>query len=176
MATLKQSWINNFQRNLNYDELPTICRLVVLLDVESRLRGNLIPDDPWTKIDDIEHIFSQANATTDVIIQILNSIGNLTFLPPTINRSIQNIGWEEKRQIYQLLSMPIKTNINFYENGEPLPEAVVEFLRKPNSPCLAYLGEICSHRNWGETEIRQRNSEMLNRIWEIMFTNYLRDN
>jgi hypothetical protein len=176
MATLKQSWINNFQRNLNYDELPTICRLVVLLDVESRLRGNLIPDDPWTKLDDIEHIYSQANATTDVIIQILNSIGNLTFLPPTINRSIQNIEWEEKRQIYQLLSKPIKTNINFYENGEPLPEAVVEFLREPNSPCLAYLGEICSHKNWGEAEIRQRNSEMLNRIWEIMFTNYLRDN
>ena len=176
MATLKQSWINNFQRNLNYDELPTICRLIVLLDIESRLRSNLIPDDPWTKLDDIEHIFSQANATTDEHNQVINTIGNLTFLPPSVNRSIQNINWEEKKQIYQLLTQPTRTRVNFYENGNQFPDAVIDFLREPNSPCLAYLGDICMHETWGEREIRQRNSEMLDRVWEIMFTNYLRNN
>jgi len=176
MATLKRSWVNNFQRNLNYDELPTICRLIVLLDVENRLRSNLIPDDPWTKLDDIEHIYAQANASTDEIRQEINSIGNLTFLPPTINRSIQNIEWTKKKQIYELLARPTRTSINYFENGDPLPEAVVDFLREPNTPCLAYLEDISSHTTWGEAEIRERNNDMLNRVWEIMFSNYLRVN
>jgi hypothetical protein len=175
LASLKQNWMNNFQRNLNYEELPTICRLIVLLDIESRLRSNLIPDDPWTKLDDIEHIHSQANAKSDEVSQVVNTIGNLTFLPPSVNRSIQNIEWKEKRQIYKLLSQITRTNINFYENGNQLPDAVVDFLREPNSPCLAYLGEISSHEMWGEIEIRERNNDMLNRAWDIMFTDYLRN-
>ena len=174
LLSLKKSWINNFQRNLNYDELPTICRLIVLLDIENRLRCNLVPDDPWTKIDDIEHIYPQANVQDETISQIINCIGNLTFLPPTINRSIQNIDWEHKRQIYLLLSQPLKTSINFYEDGTALPDAVIAFLRDPQSPSLAYLHHIGTFIEWGETEIRDRNLAMLNRIWEIMFTNYLR--
>lgn len=168
--TYEERWINNYQINLNYESLPVICRLFVLLDIESSLKANLLPDDPWTITDDIEHI--AANSST-MNKEVLNSLGNLTFLPISINRSIQNMSWDKKIEIYSLLSSTGKQNATTFSDSTPLPPAIVEYLANPQSKVLAHLDVIARNKNWGEEEIKARNNAMLTKIFKTLYMEWL---
>jgi hypothetical protein len=168
--TYEEKWISNYQAYLNYESLPIICRLFVLLDIESSLKANLLPDDPWTITDDIEHI---APSSSLIDRETLNSLGNLTFLPASINRSIQNIAWDKKQEVYSLLSRTVKQNASTFNDSTPLPPALVEYLSNPQSNVLAHLDSISKNENWGELEIKNRNKAMLQKIFKTLYMEWL---
>jgi len=172
--SLKNTWINNFQNYLSYDSLPTICRLLILLNIEATIKNNLLPNDPWSKNDDIEHISARATAQQD--LRMINSLGNLTFLPATINRSIQEMAWEDKRQIYQLLSQVEKNQQTTFSDGRNLGPAIQEFINSPTTPALVYLRVLSANENWGATEMHERNILILSRAWEIFYSEWLNQN
>ena len=169
-STYEERWIRNYQSFLSYDSMPVICRLFVLLDIESSLKTNLLPDDPWTITDDIEHI---APTSSIMNIEALNSLGNLTFLPISINRSIQNMPWDKKIEVYSLLSSPGKYSATMFADSSPLPPGVVEYLANPQSNALTHLNLLSANLIWGEQEIRSRNDQMLSKIFKTLYMEWL---
>ena len=104
---------------LTYETLETVCRLFIFLEIGASIRSNL-PDDPWTRLDDVEHMVPVGAAESPPSLQ---RIGNLTFLPPTVNKSIKDMPWPQKREIYKLLSSVERftTPSPILPGGGPLP-------------------------------------------------------
>ena len=150
--------------------MPVICRLFVLLDMESSLKTNLLPDDPWTITDDIEHI---APISSNINVEILNSLGNLTFLPISVNRSIQNMPWDKKREVYSLLASPGRSNATTFIDSSPLPPGVVDYLANAQSSALTHLNLISCNQSWSEQEIKSRNDAMLSKIFKTLYMDWL---
>ena len=129
-----------------------------------------IQDDPWTITDDIEHI---APTSSTMNIEALNSLGNLTFLPISINRSIQNMPWDKKIEVYSLLSSPGKSSATMFSDSSPLPPGVVEYLANRQSNALTHLNLLSTNRIWGEQEIKSRNDQMLSKIFKTLYMEWL---
>jgi uncharacterized protein with ParB-like and HNH nuclease domain len=162
-------WLR-YQRNLNYENQKTICRFIILQNMKETLKENFIPNDPWTKVDDIEHLASQNGVLSS---DIGNLVGNLTVLPPGINRSIQNAPWDDKREIFELLSKPTPTSQAIYSDGRPMPPQVTEYIASNSVRALSYLQEMARMPHWGEAEIISRNQEVLTTVWNSLWGKWL---
>ena len=167
----EDNWKNQ-QVFLNYVDLKTICRLFVFLDMGASIKSNLVPNDPWTDLDDIEHILpaSATHAPPNI-----NHVGNLTFLPPSVNKSIQNIGWTDKQEIYKLLASPVKAipPPSQFSDGRPLPPVVKQYLADSASPSLGHLQPLTTNVIWGQTQIDLRTTTVLTNVWKILYTTWL---
>jgi hypothetical protein len=97
--TLEQKWLADL--SLNYEEHKTLCRLFIFLDMGATIKSNLVPNDPWTSADDVEHIHAVGLTPTPPSV---HHIGNLTFLPGTVNKSVQASNWGDKREVYGWLA------------------------------------------------------------------------
>lgn len=161
-------WLR-YQTQLSYENQKTICRFFILQHMKETLRENFIPDDPWTKVDDIEHIASQNGALSS---DLVNLIGNLTILPPSINRSMQNALWEDKREIFTLLSSPNPSPQTTYKDGRPMPPQVVEYINS-NAKSLTYLKDLSVSGEWSQNEILARNKEILTVVWDVLWGKWL---
>lgn len=155
---------------LNYEALKTLCRLYIFADIGLSIKANLVPDDPWTSADDVEHIHAVAVLPAPLG---LNQIGNLTFLPSVVNKSLQNAVWEEKKEVYELLASSSKVAATSYASGKALPPAVQAFLKDAASPALAHLGPVAAHSTWGDAEINARTDSVLNNAWNLFFDSWL---
>lgn len=161
-------WLR-YQTQLSYENQKTICRFFILQHMKETLRENFIPDDPWTKVDDIEHIASQnSNLSSDVV----NVVGNLTILPPSINRSMQNAPWEDKREIFGLLSSPNPSSQTTYRDGRPMPPQVVDYINS-NAKSLSYLKDLSLNAEWSQAEIMKRNKDLLTVVWDVLWGRWL---
>lgn len=156
---------------LDYHELKTLCRLYIFLDMGMSIKSNLVPNDPWTFVDDVEHIHAAGLEPTPPNV---HRIGNLTFLPATVNKSLQNSPWPDKKEVYTLLSSAAKVAASHYSNGLPLPPAVQEFLKNPASPSLAHLGPLAAHPGWTESDIEARSQSVLANVWAVLYERWLR--
>lgn len=167
--TVEQKWCSMLQF-LDYEQLKTLCRLFVFIDMGASIKSNLVPNDPWTSVDDVEHIHAVGLTPTP---PSLHSIGNLTFLPSPVNRSLQDVAWTEKQEVYTLLASPIKVANTHYASGKSLPPAVQQFLADPGSPSLAHLGPIAMNSKWDEIEIQARSSNVLTNVWSVLYRQWL---
>lgn len=165
----KDIWLR-FQNNLNYVNQKTVCRFIILQHMKETLKENFIPDDPWTKVDDIEHLASQNGALTS---DICNLLGNLTVLPSSINRSMQNAPWADKREIFALLSKPTATAEAQYSDGRPMPPQVKDYIGSNSVKALSHLQGLSETDNWGKEEIQQRNNAVLATVWDSLFGGWL---
>lgn len=161
-------WLR-YQTQLSYENQKTICRFFILQHMRETLRENFIPDDPWTKVDDIEHIASQNGALSS---DVVNIVGNLTILPPSINRSMQNAPWEDKKEIFGLLSSPNPSSQTTYRDGRPMPPQVVDYLNS-NAKSLSYLKDLSLNADWSQAEILKRNKELLTVVWDVLWGKWL---
>ena len=155
---------------LDYQQLKTLCRLYVFIDMGASIKSNLVPNDPWTSVDDIEHIHPAGLLPTP---PSLDHLGNLTFLPIAVNRSLQDVAWLEKQEVYLALASAIKAAKTHYASGNPLPPSVQQFLADPNSPSLAHFSTIAANPAWGEAEIQARSKTMLSNVWNVLYTDWL---
>lgn len=160
------------QRYLNYGDLKTICRLFIFLDMGASIKSNLLPDDPWTSLEDMDHILPRNTTQTS---NSINLLGNLTFLPEKVNKSIKDMAWKDKREIYALLASTQKSNpqTTQFSDGRLPPKAVGEYLADSNCPSLAYLQRIASNSIWGESEIGDRTTAMLKNVWQVLYKQWL---
>jgi len=170
-VTLLDHWSSR-QNNFDYEQAKTIIRLFIIVDMGATYKPNLLLNNPWTKLDDIDHIFPEAGTTPP---PNLHKLGNLTLLTPAINKSIKDMSWLKKQEIYALLSLatrpsPPQTN---FANGDPLPKAVAIHLADRISPCLAHLGSIASQSVWNEKAINARTINMLKNIWSVLYGKWL---
>ena len=168
--TIQQKWLA--ETNLNYEELKTLCRLFIFIDMGATIKSNLVPDDPWTSVDDVEHIFAVGSAAPPAN---LHHVGNLTFLPEKVNRSLQDAPWEEKREVYDWLASANKNPVpaNYASTGRAVPKAAKDFIIDVNSPALAHLGVLAANQHWGGTEIQTRSTAMLGRVWTVLHGSWL---
>lgn len=171
--TYQDLWIEDSRQiYLTYESLKTICRLYVFVDMGQSIKSNLVPDDPWTVLDDIEHICA---ASTLPAPNNIHKIGNLTFLPPTVNKSISDMVWNDKREVYQFLAStqkPVPPPTRFAD-GRSLPAAIQAYLADVRSQAMAHLQGIASQHVWGEAEISARNTTMLKNVWSVLYTQWL---
>jgi len=165
----KEVWLR-YQTNLSYNKQKTICRVFVLHEISLTNRKNLVPNDPWTKLDDMEHIASLNSALGS---DVLNMIGNLTILPPSINRSLQNAQWSDKREIFFLLSKVRATPGAEYADGRPMPPQIKEYIESNTESALSYLEPLTTNKNWGTREIEKRSTEILSKVWDSLWTQWL---
>lgn len=171
--SLEDKWLAEpTQLYLDYEQLKTICRLFIFLDIGASIKSNLVPDDPWTSLDDIEHILP---GSTQPAPPNINRLGNLTFLPEKVNKSIQAMSWSDKREIYTLLASTQKPNPppTQFNDGRPLPKGVREYLADPKCPSLAHLQAPMLNPTWGENEIRARTTAMLKNVWQVLYMQWL---
>ena len=125
----KESWKKIATQKLTYDEVSTLCRLILMISFH-----DTIPDDSdtnyglmkasrtgvspymtlekWNSDDlrTIEHIAPQKNGADwdnqiyDIEKPLVHTLGNLTLLPQDINSSVGNKGWKEKYLYYLCIS------------------------------------------------------------------------
>jgi hypothetical protein len=157
---------------LDYETAKTLCRLYIFVDMGASIKSNLVPDDPWTSVDDIEHIHPAGLAPLPVG---LHDIGNLTFLPAMVNRSLQDTPWNDKKEAYAQLASPVKVKpvITAYASGNLVPQAVQDFLGDKGGPSLAHLGTISANASWTDTEILSRRGTMLGNVWGTLYGKWL---
>jgi hypothetical protein len=158
--TIDQKWRD--ETSLTYDELKTLCRLFIFIHMGATIKSNLVPDDPWTSVDDVE--------PTNV-----HRIGNLTFLPGKVNKSLQDAPWLEKRQVYAWLADPVKKLVpaNYPSTNRPVPKAARDFIVDVSSPALGHLAVLSANVVWGEAEIEARSTAMLERVWNVLHSSWL---
>ncbi|MHB1566112.1 MAG: DUF262 domain-containing protein [Acidiferrobacter sp.] len=168
--TIDQKWLS--ETNLTYEDLKTLCRLFIFIDMGTTIKSNLVPDDPWTSVDDMEHIYPSGVACRPANV---HRIGNLTFLPGKINKSIQDTPWLEKREVYAWLADPTKMAVpaNYASTGEPVPRAINDFIANAASPALGHLAGLSANATWGEAEIDARSTAMLGRVWNVLHNSWL---
>lgn len=162
-------WLR-YQTNFSYESHKHICRFVILQHIKETHKKNIAPNDPWTKLDDIEHISSQNGF---ISADITNLVGNLTILPPTVNRSIQDSPWNDKKEIFELLANPIPKNSPTYSDGRPMPKQVGEYIADKTNGALSYLSEVTSNENWHRSQILSRNEDILRVVWSALWNNWL---
>jgi hypothetical protein len=155
---------------LDYEQLKTLCRLYIFVDMGASIKSNLVPNDPWTSVDDIEHIHP---AGVTPLPTGLHDLGNLTFLPVAVNRSLQDTPWNDKKEVYAALASATKTAMTTYTSGNLVPQAVQDFLNDPSSPSLAHLGGIAGNPNWTDTEISARHKLVLSNVWNTLYGKWL---
>jgi hypothetical protein len=160
------------QRFLDYKQLKTICRLFIFLDMGASIKSNLVQNDPWTNTDDIDHILA-ASATPAPIN--IDAVGNLTFLPSTINKSIKAMAWPDKREVYAFLASTEKLSPvpSHFSSGIPLPQALTAYLADSETPCLAHLVALSGSANWDEAAIKHRTTKILRNVWQVLFAKWL---
>lgn len=134
------------------------------------IKSNLVPNDPWTSVDDIEHIHPGGLLPTP---PNLDQLGNLTFLPVAVNRSLQDAPWVEKQEVYTALASATKVIKTNYASGKVIPPAVQQFLADPSSPSLAHLSTIAANTVWTDIEIDTRSKSMLSNVWSVLFSKWL---
>lgn len=158
-------------RLLNYESLKVICRLFVFIDMSSSIKSNYVPNDPWTNLDDIEHI---ASISKNATLPNLHHIGNLTFLPPEVNRSLKDSGWKDKKEMYKLLAQPMKPKIPAkLKSGEKMPDGINNYLNDKKSIALVHLDELTKKSSWKKTAIDARSLSMKNKVWNILYKDWL---
>lgn len=157
---------------LDYEDLKTLCRLFIFLDMGASIKSNLVPNDPWTSVDDVEHIHAAGLVPAPPSV---HRIGNLTFLPGSVNKSLQDTAWADKRQVYAWLAAAVKapTPTHYAGSGSPVPKAVRDFLNDVNSPSLAHLGPIAADAVWDEAQIQARTTAVLDRVWTVLHNGWL---
>lgn len=125
----KDEWKKLAAQKLNYDEVSTLCKLILMMSFHDTIsdesdgnyglmktsRTGVSPYmtlEKWNgdDIKTIEHIAPQTNdgnwdATIyDIEKPLVHSLGNLTLLPQDINSSVGNKGWKEKYLYYLCIS------------------------------------------------------------------------
>jgi hypothetical protein len=165
------AWIARASGALNYEEHKAVCRFLIFIEMGASLRQNLAPDDPWTNLDDIEHILP---AVTYPSPPELHRLGNLTFLPLEVNRSLRDLNWALKREAYEWLAMPTRMSAppTVFTDGSAVPPGVIRYLG-PGASALLHLSPLAANQTWSATEIAARTESMLKVVWESLYQDWL---
>lgn len=168
--TPEQSWkLGNVQKFLNYNDTKNICRLFIFVDMDRSLKINLVPNDPWTSPDDIEHIDAKSTSSLTKV----NEIGNLTFLPGKVNRSIQAMGFTHKKELYAALAHPFAKQLTTFADGTIVPAAAADYQNSRGGLCLGHLLPISQMVSWDDAAVERRSKAMLSNVWDVLYSEWL---
>lgn len=165
------AWIEKASDALNYEEHKAVCRFLIFVEMGASLRQNLAPDDPWTNLDDIEHILPSVTASSTLE---LHRLGNLTFLPLEVNRSLRDMDWTRKQEVYEWLALPTRMSPvpTHFKDGSAVPPGVARYLG-PSASALPHLASIATNPVWSTAQIAARTQLMLKVVWESLYTDWL---
>jgi hypothetical protein len=165
------SWTERAAMSQAYEN-QALCRFLIFAEMGATLKQNLLPDDPWNDLDDIEHVLP---ASSNPAPPELHRLGNLTILPPEVNRSLADLGWPRKREAYQWLALPEKLDPvpATFSDGSVVPAGVRRYLTDPGSKSLPHLDKLAKIQEWNEREMESRKSAMLRALWKTFYEGWL---
>lgn len=170
----KEKWIEACMNNneLSYSTLKGVCQMLVLIDI-----ANTHTENNWkwsfTKELDVEHIIptnEQTESPDSDLEDWKQSLGNLTLLPVKVNRSIQDIEWSEKKNVYASLSSTFR---NSDIEGNKFP-AVKIYLESENRHSMPHLGSLSELDDFTKDEIKRRTRDILCRAWDYLMNTWMR--
>src|SRR5436305_11304600 len=98
------------------------------------LRTKLVPNDPWTMFDDMTQVRAASNQP---IPPNIHKLGNLTFLPPTVNNRSKTWNGLAKRSVWLLASPQNRAHqLCGFRMAGSLPPAVHAYLSDAWTPTL----------------------------------------
>jgi hypothetical protein len=165
------AWVALASDELNYEEHKAVCRFLIFIEMGASLRHNLAPDDPWTNLDDIEHVMP---AVTSPSPPELHRLGNLTFLPLEVNRSLRDMNWAHKREAYEWLATPTRMSSppTVFSDGSAVPPGVTRYLG-PGASALLHLAPLAERQAWSAADIAARTESMLKLVWDSLYEDWL---
>lgn len=135
--------------------------------------------EKWNSKDlkEIEHIAPKDNAQGwdsklyDLNSKLYDSIGNLTLLPESVNKSASNRSWEEKILYYQHLAQQDpdalqELNIKAQNKGINLNKQTIALLQASNynSHILPILS--LENKQWNSDVVEDRSVKILEIVWD----------
>ena len=191
----KELWIKKAASYLRYETGGNICRIALLIASHDTIPDDLQPGlmkmstrdvAPYLKLEkwlsdnlkEIEHIApKEANGNWnenlyDVNTNLYDSLGNLTFLPKSINISVSNREWTEKWLYYRHLAEkdPDKVSelaINAANKGISLNPSTIAMLQDAsfNHHILPII-QISDTQTWDAEIVEKRTHRMLAIVWD----------
>jgi Protein of unknown function DUF262/Protein of unknown function (DUF1524) len=143
---------------------------------------NLLTFESWRALSTLEHIAPQKTETTsdwpselytaDQTAEVIDSLGNLTLLPHSINSSVSNRSWKSKRFLYQVLASPSEKGM------KDLLDKAQEFgVSQPTQQLLEskslYMAQIDAlgkvNGDWTIEMITQRGQRLAELCWDKLY-------
>lgn len=194
----KNSFINASKRTLFY-KTKTIAKILLLAshhDAAPSTDGNLTIGQPGriefltfkkytdTLSQEIEHIAPQSPKDTGAVwdnkiydndINLVHSLGNLTFVSKDINLELGNHNWAHKQVLFQALSVDTKDEAQAVfdtadKNGVSFsnPEKVSKFI--DSHVFVPQFEFLAMFPNWDETTITGRTKNLLDLAYERLYS------
>lgn len=195
----KKDWLQKSASYLKYESSANICFINLLISSH-----DTIPDtanvgmikagtpfsNPYLRLEkwhskdlkDIEHIAPKAGANTgwdsnlyDLNSKLFDTLGNLTLLPESSNRSAGNASWKHKLLYYKHLAEkdPAKLadlRLQIQQAGITLPQSTIDILT--NSNFNSHILPILSVENhvWDSDIVKKRTNCILDIVWDKIIT------
>ena len=190
-----ESWYSKALTQTNYKNSKPICKLALFLSAEDTIpdheniglfkkakagTNQFLTIKGWIseKLATIEHIAPQNNASKDwdqglyKESDLVNSLGNLTLLPTSLNSSVGNKIWKEKYFYYKYISTSDKSNHADIRkeaelNNVVLNEDTLKMLE--NSDYYSHIlsiSELGIKGDWSTILVRKRTKLILSFLWK----------
>jgi hypothetical protein len=143
---------------------------------------NLLTFDNWRALSTLEHVAPQkADANSDwpqelyaeQSGELVDSLGNLTLLPHSINSSVSNRSWTSKRYLYQVLSSSSDQGMKALlaqaqEHGVSQPTQQLLESKSLYMAQIDALGKISG--SWTAEMVTQRGERLAELCWDRLYS------
>ena len=186
----KDDWVKLSSETAIYNEHQTLARFLLFAamhntsDDEENLglrraarEGvlNILTWEEWKEDLTIEHVAPQdpeGDSWPKSLYgndELVHNLGNLTLLPQAENTSSGRRPWEEKKEIYRVMSSTtpeeMETRLTEAENREiRLNESTKELLRKGRY--FPHLSAICNAEKWDDKFVQKRSKRLAKLAWK----------
>ena len=188
--TSKDDWVKLSSEKAIYNEHQTLARFLLFAAMHNTTDDEKDPGlrraarkgaldmltwEKWQDLTTIEHVAPQDSKGTSwpksfhEDNELVHNLGNLTLLPQAENTSFGRRPWEEKKEMYCILSSTttegLETRLTEAENrGIMLNESTKELLR--NGRYFPYLSAICNAEEWSDKFVQKRSKRLAELAWK----------
>ena len=135
---------------------------------------NMLTWEKWNSNLTIEHVAPQKperGTWPETFYErpdLVNYLGNLTLLPDVKNSTFSNRPWQEKREMFRVLSAPTSKEqetrlVDVKNSGIQLPESTEDILREGRH--LHHLSIISNVEEWTAEFVQERSERLAELIW-----------
>jgi len=97
---------------------------------------------------------------------LIHSVGNLTILPKSVNTSVSNASWEDKKKKYVFLCEDNKRKrTEIIESGESTAQGEI----MEEAAYLGFLKPLSEVEEWNSDFIKKRSDNILNSVWDRLY-------
>ncbi|NBV99669.1 MAG: DUF1524 domain-containing protein, partial [Proteobacteria bacterium] len=191
----RETWIKRASDELKYIKQKEVNKFIILaafhfsqtnknesgmLKRASNNRGGqeTLLIDMWNDVDfSLEHIAPQSDQHwhgSDIYNSAVtvHKLGNLVFLNQSINNTLTNRSWKEKKQIFDLLST--QDDEDFRKKSEDL-NITVNIEKLARYGFLPHLSSLTLVESWNKIMIESRTENLLSLAWDTIYP-WLEDN